>query len=133
MNSQPSLSPAVQQVLELFDDALDGVSFPDIDREVLRASADRLATAQGVVAERQVALDEARTEVDQQRSELQKLAARALDYAKVFAADDAELLERIEAIAPPGAKPKRKKRSAKKKKAPAKPDTQLALAKEDAA
>ncbi len=132
MNSQSSLSPAVQQVLALFDDALDGVSFPDIDREVLRASADRLAAAQGVVAERQVALDEARTEVDRERVELQKLAARALDYAKIFAAEDAELLERIEAIAPPGGKPKRK-RKAKKKKAPAKSDTQLALAKDDAA
>jgi len=134
MNSQPILSPALRQVLELFDDALAGVSFPDIDREVLHASSDRLASAQIVVAEHQAALEGARQEVERERAELQKLASRALDYARIYAADDPALLERIEAIAPPTKRPKRK-RKAKKVKAnePAKADPQLALAKDEAA
>lgn len=135
MSSQASLSPAVLQVLELFEDALAGVTFPDVDRDVLSACGDRLVSAQAVVAERQAALDDARAEVERERTELQKLANRALDYARVFASDDPALLERIDAITPPGARPKRKRKTKKRKtKAEtAKVDNQLALAKEDAA
>lgn len=135
MNSQPSLSSAVQQVIELFEDALEGVAFPDVDREVLQGRAERLASAQQIVAERQAALEAARAEVEQERAELQKLAGRALDYARIFAADDPALLERIEAIAPPGARPKRKRKAKRKKQAEGEPkaDPQLALAKDEAA
>jgi len=131
MNSNPSLSPSVAQVLELFAEDLDGVAFPDIDREILQAACERLGGAQALVAERQAALDAARAEVEAERAALHKLAERALGYARIFASDDPELLERVEAIAPPGGRPKkRRKRKAKKKPAD---ENQLALAKDDAA
>jgi len=134
MNSLPTLSPALRQILELFDDALAGVSFPNIDREVLKASSDRLASAQLVVAERQAALDSARQEVERERADLQKLASRALDYARVYAAEDPALLERIEAITPTTKRPRRKRRSKKRQGGEvAKDDPQLTLAKDDAA
>ncbi len=124
------------QVLELFGDALDGVSFPDIDREVLQAACDRLGTARTLVAERQAALDEAHAEVEREREALHKLAGRALGYARIFASEDPELLERIEAISPPGGRPKRRKKKKAKKRKPSSADAtdgQLALAKDDAA
>jgi hypothetical protein len=132
MNSHASLSPSVVQVLELFADALEGVSFPDIDREVLQAACERLGGAQALVAERQAALDEARAEVETERAALQKLAGRALGYARIFASDDPELLERIDGIEPPGGRPKRRRKKKAKKKKPA-DESQLALAKDDAA
>jgi len=132
MNSNQSLSPSVVQVLDLFADALAGVSFPDVDRDVLEAACERLGEAQDVVAERQAALEEARAEVDRERAALHKLAERALGYARIFASDDPELLERIDGITPPGGRPKRRRKKKAKKKKPA-DESQLALAKEDAA
>lgn len=132
MNSSQSLSPSVVQVLELFADALEGVSFPDVDRDVLQAACERLGGAQDVVAERQAALEEARAEVERERAALHKLVERALGYARIFASDDPAVLERVEAISPPGGRPKRRRKKKAKNKKPV-DESQLALAKEDAA
>ena len=132
MHSKSVPTSWISEVIALFDDALDGVAFPGVDRDVLVRGQEQVAQAQARVDACLQALEEAREGLEQERSELKAVALRAVDYAKVFAAEDEELVRRIDALPTPRAatKKKRRKRSAKK---PAPADNQLALAKEDAA
>ena len=124
------------QVLALFETALEGVLFPGVDHETLSAGRERTASAQAKVEECRRALEEARAEQERERASLDTLAQRALEYARIYAADDAALLEQIEAVQVPGPtrRKKTKARTPKKpKKSSAPAESQLALAKEDAA
>ncbi|MAQ17874.1 MAG: hypothetical protein CMN30_24135 [Sandaracinus sp.] len=134
MNRTTTPASWISEVIALFDDALEGVSFPGVDRSALTEGQDQVASAQSRLEACQEALEEARAELERQRTELQALALRAVDYAKVFAGEDAELVRRIDELPTPRATTKKKRRGRPpKKKAPAPDSNQLALAKEDAA
>ncbi|HJK91340.1 MAG TPA: hypothetical protein RMH85_21190 [Polyangiaceae bacterium LLY-WYZ-15_(1-7)] len=135
MDSHPAVSTSVREVVSLFEeDTLEGVRFPDLDLETLLEGCAEVQRAQEEVDARLAALEQARAELDRERAALQKLARRAVDYARVFASEDEELLARLDGLTL-AAKPKKKKRKSTRKKAsaPKKDDAQLALAKEDAA
>ncbi len=131
MHSPLSSIPApVRAILDLFDDALADVRFPELDREVLAEHRRRLEAAQERVVQQQAELEAARTELEACRKELTNLARRAQRYALVYAEENESLRERLQAIAFE-TKPPRKARKPRRRSEKASP--QLALAKDPAA
>lgn len=125
-NAAPSPSPAVETperdpiaayehaVLELFAEGpLAKVSFPGIDAAVLEDAAEATRRAELVVEAAERSLEEARRELHERASALGKLARRAVAYARVLAEDDADLAERLDAIAPRGGEPAKTTRKRK--------------------
>lgn len=95
------ISPAVQSLLELFDDELKELKFPDVDAAALEAAADKAREAALAVERAELALDAARQALAERQEQLLAKSQRALAYARVFAEDAPELLARLEAIALP--------------------------------
>lgn len=90
--------PPVRALLELFQGTLREVRFPDVDREVLEAACSALRAADSEVNQLFGALEAAQARLSERRAELARLAERSLAYAKVFAAEDRALLDRVETI-----------------------------------
>lgn len=119
--AQSEAIPAfVRDVIALYAEAMAEVSFPDLDLEVLESAAAQLRESAAAVQRAAEALEAARAAEHQSSESLVARAARALAYAKVFAAGDALLSERIAAIdrsnvaAPSdGARPKKRGRPRK--------------------
>ncbi|MBN1652918.1 MAG: hypothetical protein JXA30_04000 [Deltaproteobacteria bacterium] len=95
--NEPIPSP-VCDLVAVFEKQLSGVQFPGVDHQTLasliervRGSAEELASVKAQVAAAETALENARTEL------LDK-AKQALAYAKIYAAVDPELLERLNGI-----------------------------------
>jgi hypothetical protein len=84
-----------RQVLELYEDALREVRFPDLDLALLRAARDDLQTTQLQVDGIEADLQRARAALDAQAAALNALAERALAYARVFTSGDAVLHARV--------------------------------------
>ncbi|MEM9073769.1 MAG: hypothetical protein AAGE52_35085 [Myxococcota bacterium] len=107
---------AVSELIELFEQDLAEVTFPNVDRERLQALRAEVDEARADVEERRVALEAAKREQEEREAALIKAAVLAQRYARVYAGDDEALLERVDAIelAP---KPAKKVRRPRKKKA----------------
>jgi hypothetical protein len=88
-----------REVLALYADALPDVRFPDLDLQVLEGAAERVRDAQLEVAQALAELERMRGKLDERQAELNALAERALAYARVFAAGNPELSERVGALA----------------------------------
>lgn len=121
------ISAPVRAVLELFEDALAEVRFPDLDRDVLDEHRQRLGEAHALVQQRQAELDAARAELEARRKTLTTLARRAQRYALVFAEGDEELRTRLEAIEFEVKPPKKARKPRRRSE---KASAQLALAKD---
>jgi hypothetical protein len=104
------ISAPVREVLNLFENELADVRFPDLEASVLQAAAAQALLEAEAVDRAEQALDQARTALTQAQEALLQKAQRALAYVRVYAEDDAPLLSRIEAIALPRA-PRRPQRS----------------------
>jgi len=95
------ISPALQDLLKLFGQELAMVKFPDMDRAVLEEAAAWVKEKAEAVARAQAALDAARQSLHESQEALLQKGQRALSYARIFAEDDAELSEKLEAISLP--------------------------------
>ena len=95
------ISPALQDLLKLFGQELATVKFPDIDRAVLEEAAAGVKEKAEAVARAQAALDAARQSLHESQEALLQKGQRALSYARIFAEDDAELSEKLDAISLP--------------------------------
>ncbi|MGM0574368.1 MAG: hypothetical protein ACQEXJ_01360 [Myxococcota bacterium] len=115
--------PSVQQVLDLFEDALSEVTFPDIDRERLGTLAESVREQAAEVQRLREALDAARREQEERQQALLDAARKGISYARVFADGDADLTARLDdlALAREGRKRKksRRRRPAAKEAPPA--------------
>lgn len=124
---------AVRQVVDLFEDALVDVQFPDVDKASLeegmaavRAQADAVDRIRGE-------LEAARQGLQRAQESLRTQAQRGLAYAKVYAEGDESLTERLDGISFGGRKTKakkgeRQKTTTRRKKAAAReaaPETEL--------
>ncbi|MBX3250047.1 MAG: hypothetical protein KF901_22910 [Myxococcales bacterium] len=99
----------IQIIRALFQQDLEGVSFPGVDHEILEgAQAEADARAEAVERARR-ALDEAQAEHAAARAELARLCELGLGYAEVYARTHPELAEALAAI-PSAPEPKRAKR-----------------------
>lgn len=87
--------PFARQLMELYAEAMAEVRFPDLDLARLRAGEKELQAAQLELEQAEAALDAVRALRDAQAQALNQQAERALAYAKIFAAGDAELAARL--------------------------------------
>ncbi len=98
MSADSAIHPGAYHLLELFQSDLDGVRFPDVDREVLEGLAADVASHH----ERLVALraEVAGTEqlLAAAQSALLERAHEALGYARLYAARHPELADKLDAI-----------------------------------
>jgi hypothetical protein len=87
--------PFARQLIDLYEDAMAEVRFPDLDLARLRAVEEALLAAQVELERAEAALDTMRCARDAQAQALSQHAERALAYAKIFAADDEALTSRL--------------------------------------
>lgn len=88
-------------LLGLFESDFARVKFPDLDAAVLAEAARGVLSAAERVGAAETALEAARTELHEQQELLLHKGQRALAYARVFAEDSPELLEKLQLIALP--------------------------------
>ncbi|HTE54745.1 MAG TPA: hypothetical protein VK698_28015 [Kofleriaceae bacterium] len=82
-------------ILDLFAADLGGVAFPGVDAARLGQHADEVRARARDVERAQAALDSALAALGERTAALAALAARGLAYARIYAADDAELAARL--------------------------------------
>jgi len=102
------LGPGLAKLLELFGTRLAEVKFPDVDATLLatdadaaRQSATDVAAARSAHLAAEAALATAEAALVERERALLLRAQRALAYARVFAADDAQLRAELDRIALP--------------------------------
>jgi hypothetical protein len=124
--STPNPIPAnVQAVIELFDEALEDVTFPGVDQHTFLGHMDAVRAQAAEIEAARVALEDARRALDVQRSALMEHARLGLAYAQIFAQGDAELLARVESICLEDATSQRGKKRRRRKAEPSETPLQL--------
>lgn len=107
-----ALSPAIRELLSVFENELAEVQFPNVSAKILTDLAAQVADeSQRVEALRQQ-LEEAQNTLSEAQQKLVRTAELGLAYARVYAADDAALLGRLSdlQVGPQSAEaPKRRK------------------------
>ena len=91
----------LRALLGLYETELRELKFPDIDAQVLAQSGRAVLSAAEEVAEAEAALDAARAELQRHQEALLHKGQRALAYARVFAEEQPELLEKLAQITLP--------------------------------
>ena len=105
-----SLSPALRELLDVFERELAEVQFPGVDHKVLKDLAAQVDGESQRVEELRQQLEEAQTILADAQTKLLRSAELGLAYARVYAADDAALLERLSGLhVGAGGPPKRRK------------------------
>ena len=93
-----SLAPALRELLDVFERELAEVQFPGVDRTVLHDLAAQVeGEGQRVEVLRQQ-LEEAQSILSDAQTKLVRAAELGLAYARVYAADDAALLDRLSTL-----------------------------------
>jgi hypothetical protein len=95
----------LRAVLELFSAELRGVAFPGVDAAGLGKHAEEVRARARDVERAQAALDAALGALGERTAALAALAGRALAYARVYAADNAELAARLADLEPAADRP----------------------------
>ncbi len=100
LHTSPSsaVPPSLQAVLELFENDLAHLKFPDLDRAVLAACAERVEAQAAALRQAEAALLATREALQDSLDALQHKCQRALAYARIYAEDDVELLGRLDAV-----------------------------------
>jgi hypothetical protein len=93
----------VQTVLELFATTFAELRFADVDSQTLEHLATDVRSAADIVASAELALEAARSALQEKQDALLQHAQRALAYARVYAENDEALGARLEAITLPRA------------------------------
>lgn len=114
MSKYDSPDAPIVLLAELFQQELAEVTFPGVDRELVDAAVRGQAEARARVDAAEAACADARAELERAQASVQALTQRALAYLKIYAAEDAELSRKLEALAP---KPRAAKRGRRRKDA----------------
>ena len=104
-----ALSPALRELIGIFAQELAAVSFPGVDHKTFMDLAAQVETESQRVEELRAQLDTAHSALIEVKSRLQRSAEQGLAYAKVYAANDAELLARLNEVNLGGETPRRRK------------------------
>ncbi len=99
---EPSSEPigrSLRATVELFEDELADVRFPDVSALVLRERAVAVSDRAEAVEAAREALARAEAELVAERASFTALVARALAYARIYAEGHPELRERLDALA----------------------------------
>jgi hypothetical protein len=111
-HAEPSeaLSPAIRELLSVFEGELAEVSFPNVSAKILKDLASQVAEESQRVETLRQQLDEAQTTLTEAQQKLVRTAELGLAYARVYAAEDADLLDRLSTLqVGPNEPPKRRK------------------------
>ena len=92
------IAPLPRATLELYRESLREVRFPDLDFDSLSHAAAELCAAQLEVECIEAALLAAREAVRERAEQLTSQAERALSYARIFAAGNPALSQRVTAV-----------------------------------
>ncbi len=92
------LPAGVEEVLALFEGELSAVAFPDVNAKRLREAIAHVATHEDAVEAARAALTEAESRRGEAERAVIQLAEKGLAYARVFAAGNPELSERLKAL-----------------------------------
>jgi len=104
-----ALSPALRELIGIFAQELAAVSFPGVDHKTFMDLAAQVETESQRVEELRAQLDTAHSALIEVKTRLQRSAEQGLAYAKVYAANDAELLARLNEVNIGGETPRRRK------------------------
>src|SRR5262245_2853348 len=88
----------LRTVLELFATDLRDVAFPGVDAAVLRRHADEVRARARDVDRARAVLEAALAALDERTRALEAVAGRGLAYARIFAADQPALAERLASL-----------------------------------
>jgi ElaB/YqjD/DUF883 family membrane-anchored ribosome-binding protein len=91
----------LQTVLELFENELATLKFPDIDQAVLSEAAHAVHEHAESVARAEAALQAAREALQESQELLLQKCQRAVAYARVYAEENAALCDKLDAIGLP--------------------------------
>lgn len=92
------ISPAIQAVLDLFEEDLAAVKFADVDRQVLGEDAEKVRERAQEVRKAEAVLAAAREALQESQDALTARCQRGLAYARIYAEDNEELIGRLEGI-----------------------------------
>ncbi len=98
MPTNSPINPGIYSLLELFRGKLEGVRFPDIDREVLEGLAAEVTTQQARLDLLRADVAAAEQLLAAAQSVLLDRAREALAYARLYAERHPELAEQLDAI-----------------------------------
>ena len=105
-----ALSPAIRELLSVFEGELADVQFPGVSAKALTDLAGQVAEETQRVEELRRQLDDAQATLGEAQQKLVRVAELGLAYARVYAAEDAALLSRLSELqVGPGEPPKRRK------------------------
>ena len=90
--------PLAREVQRLFAESLSDQRFGDLDASTLETLAARARDLARDVDAARATLEEARGALDEARAELARRAEQALAYARIYAAEDEALRDRLLAI-----------------------------------
>jgi hypothetical protein len=103
--SEPSpIDSSVLDLTKLFDGPhgpLQGVTFPDVDRETLLEHIDLVRRAADDVAQAQAMLAAAESALEERQSALMAKSHRAMAYARIYADENPALLSELDRITLP--------------------------------
>lgn len=104
------IAPAILELLALFEGPLAEVRFPGIDRTVLRNLIDQVREHTKKLDAFRTQLDALQTNLADAQTRLVRTAEQGLAYARVFAAENQELAERLADLSLGNEEPKRKRK-----------------------
>ncbi len=87
-----SLAPEIEAVIELFNNDLKGISFPDVSRETLAKQAEAYRSLSREVAAAAATLSKLREEASGAEAVLRQTTQRGLAYASIYAGAAADRL-----------------------------------------
>lgn len=94
-SSPESLSPAIRELLSIFEGELSKIQFPNVSAKILTELAAQVSDESERVDTLRQQLDAAQANLAEAQQKLVRTAELGLAYARVFAADDAALLDRL--------------------------------------
>jgi hypothetical protein len=94
-SSPESLSPAIRELLSIFEGELAKVQFPNVSAKILGDLAAQVSDESERVETLRQQLDAAQANLSEAQQKLVRTAELGLAYARVYAADDATLLDRL--------------------------------------
>jgi hypothetical protein len=104
---------SIKELLSLFREELSAVSFPDISADVLEQYAEQVRSKALELQDAQAKVASIKESLDASQNDLLQKAIRGLAYAKVFAEDREELMERLSSISLAGKSAGSRKRASK--------------------
>ena len=99
--STPPIDPSVLALSKLFDGPLQGVTFPDVDREALLEHIDFVRRCAEDLAQARAMLASAESALEERQGSLMAKSQRAMAYARIYADENPALLEELDRIVLP--------------------------------